>query len=73
MEEKINYSRCGRTDKGVSALGQVRVLSLSPQGHWQASNPSGWLCRDISRPDMLVDSFKLTFVGVCGGGGGSNI
>ena len=35
----LQYSRCGRTDKGVSALGQVVALMLRSNG--RAEDPEG--------------------------------
>lgn len=42
VEDREGYSRCGRTDKGVSALGQVIALPLKSAFHPEASlDPEG--------------------------------
>jgi tRNA pseudouridine38/39 synthase len=58
--ETSGYSRCGRTDRGVSALGQVVALQLKSAFHPQATwDPEG--TTEIASTDLPSDSFqKLT-------------
>lgn len=49
-----NYSRCGRTDKGVSALGQVITLTVRSQLPYDALPHSSRLAPALSLPLMTA-------------------
>jgi tRNA pseudouridine38/39 synthase len=64
--EGCEYSKCGRTDKGVSAFGQVigiRVRSNRPLEKWEASDPvdvNGAVASTSSQTvDPVGDGLKL--------------
>lgn len=40
----LKYSRCGRTDKGVSALGQVRLFAVGFYEGWSPPLSSSRCC-----------------------------
>jgi tRNA pseudouridine38/39 synthase len=59
--ETSGYSRCGRTDRGVSALGQVVALQLKSAFHPQATwDPEG--TTEIASADLPSESFQKVTV-----------
>ncbi|KAK9897514.1 tRNA pseudouridine synthase [Cystobasidium minutum MCA 4210] len=56
--DKLDFSRCGRTDRGVSAAGQVISLYVRSQLREQeGSRQPGW--RSAENPPMEVDTSAL--------------
>ncbi|PVU95082.1 hypothetical protein BB561_002067 [Smittium simulii] len=57
-EETCGYSRCGRTDRGVSAFGQVISLYVRSSAIWHEPDSSLGDSADI--PELYIDTFNAS-------------